>query len=160
MPLRDGFFSTATQTSCCNRIQRSNRVRLLVVSTHDFPDTLPAASDLKNAPRLFLHDPPLPILHRRSIHFPRMDDGRIPQVDAKRHWSVRQLATEAETLLREKHGVTLATALVLCLSRDAAIPFYGQLFDYTEPKVGVLHPPPPPSALFYKTLLLSYLCIF
>ena len=38
MPLRDGFFSTATQTSCCNRIQRSNRVRLLVVSTHDFPD--------------------------------------------------------------------------------------------------------------------------
>ena len=40
MPLRDGFFSTATQTSCCNRIQRSNRVRLLVVSTHDFPDTL------------------------------------------------------------------------------------------------------------------------
>ena len=39
MPLRDGFFSTATQTSCCNRIQRSNRVRLLVVSTHDFPDT-------------------------------------------------------------------------------------------------------------------------
>ena len=37
MPLRDGFFSTATQTSCCNRIQRSNRVRLLVVSTHDFP---------------------------------------------------------------------------------------------------------------------------
>ena len=41
MPLRDGFFSTATQTSCCNRIQRSNRVRLLVVSTHDFPDTPP-----------------------------------------------------------------------------------------------------------------------
>ena len=40
MPLRDGFFSTATQTSCCNRIQRSNRVRLLVVSTHDFPDIL------------------------------------------------------------------------------------------------------------------------
>ena len=40
MPLRDGFFSTATQTSCCNRIQRSNRVRLLVVSTHDFPDNL------------------------------------------------------------------------------------------------------------------------
>ena len=40
MPLRDGFFSTATQTSCCNRIQRSNRVRLLVVSTHDFPDTV------------------------------------------------------------------------------------------------------------------------
>ena len=39
MPLRDGFFSTATQTSCCNRIQRSNRVRLLVVSTHDFPDS-------------------------------------------------------------------------------------------------------------------------
>ena len=38
MPLKDGFFSTATQTSCCNRIQRSNRVRLLVVSTHDFPD--------------------------------------------------------------------------------------------------------------------------
>ena len=38
MPLRDGFFSTATQTSCCNRIQRSNRVRLLVVSAHDFPD--------------------------------------------------------------------------------------------------------------------------
>ena len=38
MPLRDGFFSTATQTSCCNRIQRSNRVRLLLVSTHDFPD--------------------------------------------------------------------------------------------------------------------------
>ena len=40
MPLRDGFFSTATQTSCCNRIQRSNRVRLLVVSTHDFPDSV------------------------------------------------------------------------------------------------------------------------
>ena len=40
MPLRDGFFSTATQTSCCNRIQRSNRVRLLVVSTHDFPDNM------------------------------------------------------------------------------------------------------------------------
>ena len=46
MPLRDGFFSTATQTSCCNRIQRSNRVRLLVVSTHDFPDIFDApASD-------------------------------------------------------------------------------------------------------------------
>ena len=42
MPLRDGFFSTATQTSCCNRIQRSNRVRLLVVSTHDFPDSTKA----------------------------------------------------------------------------------------------------------------------
>ena len=42
MPLRDGFFSTATQTSCCNRIQRSNRVRLLVVSTHDFPDIQPS----------------------------------------------------------------------------------------------------------------------
>ena len=45
MPLRDGFFSTATQTSCCNRIQRSNRVRLLVVSTHDFPDTTPRSSN-------------------------------------------------------------------------------------------------------------------
>ena len=44
MPLRDGFFSTATQTSCCNRIQRSNRVRLLVVSTHDFPDNLVQAN--------------------------------------------------------------------------------------------------------------------
>ena len=43
MPLRDGFFSTATQTSCCNRIQRSNRVRLLVVSTHDFPDRVNSA---------------------------------------------------------------------------------------------------------------------
>ena len=119
--------------------------------------SLPAASGLKNAPRLFLHDPPpppSPIPHRRSIPFPRMDDGRIPQVDAKRHWSVRQLATGAEPLLREKHGVTLATTLVLCLSRDAAIPFYGQLFDYAEPEVGVLHNPPPP-ALFYKTLLFS-----
>ena len=50
MPLRDGFFSTATQTSCCNRIQRSNRVRLLVVSTHDFPDTFKtrAVSRTKN----------------------------------------------------------------------------------------------------------------
>ena len=55
MPLRDGFFSTATQTSCCNRIQRSNRVRLLVVSTHDFPDT-----DLHGG----LHGPP------RSLHGP------------------------------------------------------------------------------------------
>ena len=46
MPLRDGFFSTATQTSCCNRIQRSNRVRLLVVSTHDFPDMLSPSTHL------------------------------------------------------------------------------------------------------------------
>ena len=49
MPRRDGFFSTATQTSCCNRIQRSNRVRLLVVSTHDFPDT-PHLYDPRKAP--------------------------------------------------------------------------------------------------------------
>ena len=48
MPLRDGFFSTATQTSCCNRIQRSNRVRLLVVSTHDFPDKF-----YREGPRFF-----------------------------------------------------------------------------------------------------------
>ena len=57
MPLRDGFFSTATQTSCCNRIQRSNRVRLLVVSTHDFPDMFErlngpkVVGDLTNLPR-------------------------------------------------------------------------------------------------------------
>ncbi|CAN0288467.1 unnamed protein product [Ascophyllum nodosum] len=80
------------------------------------------------------------ILHRRcrwpedSTLSERQSWGVELLVDAKRHWSVRQLATEAEMLLREKHGVTLATALVLCLSRDAAIPFYGQLFDYAEPK--------------------------
>ena len=49
MPLRDGFFSTATQTSCCNRIQRSNRVRLLVVSTHDFPDKMEEADKVEVA---------------------------------------------------------------------------------------------------------------
>ena len=60
MPLRDGFFSTATQTSCCNRIQRSNRVRLLVVSTHDFPDTFdPHQTFWEGAPAFF---PPLPAL--------------------------------------------------------------------------------------------------
>ena len=56
MPLRDGFFSTATQTSCCNRIQRSNRVRLLVVSTHDFPDTdiIESASFIDQIDRVFV----------------------------------------------------------------------------------------------------------
>ena len=62
MPLRDGFFSTATQTSCCNRIQRSNRVRLLVVSTHDFPDICIYAWSSHLA-RVWIKQVRLPVLH-------------------------------------------------------------------------------------------------
>ncbi|CAM9226310.1 unnamed protein product [Ectocarpus sp. 6 AP-2014] len=42
----------------------------------------------------------------------------------KASWTVRELASKAEELLLEKQGLALATALVLCPSRDSAIPFY------------------------------------
>ena len=74
MPLRDGFFSTATQTSCCNRIQRSNRVRLLVVSTHDFPDILSNKSDQYVPTVLINNSKFLKATHRtkiRKIEIPR-----------------------------------------------------------------------------------------
>lgn len=43
---------------------------------------------------------------------------------------MRELATKAEELLLEKQGLALATALVLCPSRDSAIPFYDVASHY------------------------------
>lgn len=54
---------------------------------------------------------------------------------AGREWLIRDLVTEAERQLREERGVALATALVLCPSRDSAIPFYDALSDYVEDQV-------------------------
>ncbi|CAB1108097.1 unnamed protein product [Ectocarpus sp. CCAP 1310/34] len=48
----------------------------------------------------------------------------------KASWTVRELATKAEELLLEKQGLALATALVLCPSRDSAIPFYDVASHY------------------------------
>lgn len=43
---------------------------------------------------------------------------------------MRELATKAEELLLEQQGLALATALVLCPSRDSAIPFYDVASNY------------------------------
>ncbi|CAM9613156.1 unnamed protein product, partial [Ectocarpus sp. 13 AM-2016] len=51
-------------------------------------------------------------------------------VDIKASWTVRELAAKAEELLLEKQGLALATALVLCPSRDSAIPFYDVASHY------------------------------
>lgn len=49
--------------------------------------------------------------------------------------TVRQLATKAEEQVLERYGLSLATALVLCPSRDSAIPFYDTAADYVGAEV-------------------------
>lgn len=51
--------------------------------------------------------------------------------------SVRQLATAAEERILERHGLRVAAALVLCPSRDSALPFYDAAADYVEAEVRV-----------------------
>ncbi|CAM9366685.1 unnamed protein product [Ectocarpus sp. 12 AP-2014] len=50
----------------------------------------------------------------------------------KASWTVRELTTKAEELLLERQGLALETALVLCPSRDSAIPFYDVASHYVE----------------------------
>lgn len=52
--------------------------------------------------------------------------------------TVRQLATKAEEQILERHGLNVATALVLCPSRDSAIPFYDTAADYVGTEVIIL----------------------
>ncbi|CAM9765787.1 unnamed protein product [Ectocarpus fasciculatus] len=51
-------------------------------------------------------------------------------VACKASWTVRELATKAEELLLERQDLALATALVLCPSRDSAVPFYDVASNY------------------------------
>lgn len=57
------------------------------------------------------------------------------QVALTADMTVRQLATKAEEQILERHGLALATALVLCPSRDSAIPFYDTAADYVGAEV-------------------------
>ena len=96
MPLRDGFFSTATQTSCCNRIQRSNRVRLLVVSTHDFPDS-------QHLPQQFSVDRVVGLLEVDEAHVQRdfhLSTQFLEFADYEQHVDGRLRRPEAALLLR------------------------------------------------------------
>lgn len=59
----------------------------------------------------------------------------LPKFSANRDWSIRQLATEAEALLRREYGLAVSTALVLSRSRDAALPFYQVVADLVRADV-------------------------
>ncbi|CAM9115855.1 unnamed protein product, partial [Sphacelaria rigidula] len=51
-------------------------------------------------------------------------------VTSKREWSVKQLAACAEGRIKDAFGLAVATALVLCPTRDTAAPFYEPAADF------------------------------
>lgn len=59
----------------------------------------------------------------------------VVQVTSTAGMTVRQLATKAEEQILECYDLALATALVLCPSRDSAIPFYDTVAEYVGPEV-------------------------
>ena len=59
----------------------------------------------------------------------------LAQVSAKAGATVRQLAVEAEEQILGRHGLRVATALVLCPARDSALPLYDTAADYVGAEV-------------------------